>query len=191
MAKSASDLRRERTLARIIECAQQLADEHGLDGFTMDELADEVGVSRRTLFNYVPSKVDAVLGPADYLTQADIDSFLAGEPTGNLASDVRELTLTLLRRDGATQESVLRTARLRQQEPILKALTIRGERVTDQLAELVRHREPDLDPRVIHRFAVLTMTVLSDAVDSFVLEPERGLDLHFAQLYDDTRALFA
>ena len=36
--------------------------EHGLDGFTMEQLAERVGVSRRTLFYYFPAKDDAVLG---------------------------------------------------------------------------------------------------------------------------------
>ena len=50
------------TSERITLCAQVLADEHGLDGFTMDELATAADVSRRTLFNHFPGKVDAVLG---------------------------------------------------------------------------------------------------------------------------------
>lgn len=34
----------------------------GLAGFTVEELCEEVGVSRRTFFNYYASKEDAVLG---------------------------------------------------------------------------------------------------------------------------------
>ena len=55
--------RRQRMLHRITLTAQRLTDERGLDGFTMDDLAEAVDVSRRTLFNYFPGKVDAVLGP--------------------------------------------------------------------------------------------------------------------------------
>ena len=55
--------RKVSTAHRITTCAQRLTDQHGLDGFTMDDLAAEAGVSRRTLFNYFPGKVDAVLGP--------------------------------------------------------------------------------------------------------------------------------
>lgn len=36
--------------------------EHGLAGFTIEQVCDEVGVSRRTFFNYFPSKDEAVLG---------------------------------------------------------------------------------------------------------------------------------
>ena len=40
----------------------QLTQGRGLDGWTMEDLAGAAEVSRRTLFNYFSSKVDAVLG---------------------------------------------------------------------------------------------------------------------------------
>ena len=42
---------------------ERLADDRGFDGFTMDELAAAAAVSRRTLFNHVSGKLEAVLGP--------------------------------------------------------------------------------------------------------------------------------
>src|SRR5262245_7061502 len=59
---SASEDRKSSTARRITVCAQRLTDERGFDGFTMDDLAEAAGLSRRTLFNYFPSKADAVLG---------------------------------------------------------------------------------------------------------------------------------
>lgn len=53
---------RAATAARIVRSARRLADQHGVDGFTLDDLAEAAGVSRRTLFNYFPTKYDAVLG---------------------------------------------------------------------------------------------------------------------------------
>ena len=58
---------------RITVCAQRLTDELGLDGFTMDELAAAADVSRRTLFNYFPGKIDAVLGSPPDLSAAVVD----------------------------------------------------------------------------------------------------------------------
>ena len=58
------ELKKVETTRRITLCAQRLTDERGLDGFTMDDLAEAAEVSRRTLFNYFPGKVDAVLGAA-------------------------------------------------------------------------------------------------------------------------------
>ena len=36
--------------------------EHGLSGFTIEQLCESVGVSRRTFFNHFGSKEDVVLG---------------------------------------------------------------------------------------------------------------------------------
>ena len=41
--------RRRATSYRISVCAQELTEERGLEGFTMEELAEAAGVSRRTL----------------------------------------------------------------------------------------------------------------------------------------------
>ena len=83
MSESAIDLKRQLVADAITRCAQQLADEHGLDGFTMDQLAECAGVSRRTLFNYVPGKLDAVLGSMQEPDPEVFSEFLAGGPTGS------------------------------------------------------------------------------------------------------------
>jgi AcrR family transcriptional regulator len=62
--------------------ARRLTAEHGLGGFTIDELCAEVGVSRRTFFNYFASKENAVLGlPARLDVSGLVESFVeAGRP---------------------------------------------------------------------------------------------------------------
>ena len=70
--------RRLSTTLRIARCARRLAADRGLDGFTMEELAQEAGVSRRTLFNYFPGKVDAVLGPMPEPADEALDLFREG-----------------------------------------------------------------------------------------------------------------
>lgn len=56
--------KREKTRLSLIRHARRLTAERGLGGFTIDELCTQVGVSRRTFFNYFASKDDAVIGAA-------------------------------------------------------------------------------------------------------------------------------
>ena len=50
------------TALRLTAVSRRLTAEHGLNGFTIEELCAEVGISRRTFFNYFPSKDEAVIG---------------------------------------------------------------------------------------------------------------------------------
>jgi AcrR family transcriptional regulator len=58
--------RRERkaqeTSSRLTSVSRRLTAERGLGGFTVQEVCDEIDISRRTFFNYFPSKEDAILG---------------------------------------------------------------------------------------------------------------------------------
>lgn len=54
--------RMQETSARLSSVSRRLTAEHGLSGFTIEQACDEVGVSRRTFFNYFASKEDAVIG---------------------------------------------------------------------------------------------------------------------------------
>lgn len=89
--------KRARTTYAITRAARELAADKGYDEFTLEELADRAGVSRRTLFNYFDGKLEATLGGGPQLTQNDIDTFLAGGPTGEFVDDVVVLVLSVLR----------------------------------------------------------------------------------------------
>ena len=104
--------RRQETSFRISRCAQRLTEERGLDGFTMDELAESAGVSRRTLFNYFPGKVDAVLGEAPQISQEALADFRSRGAGSNLVNDLRELAAELLDTKQLNREDIERTRHL-------------------------------------------------------------------------------
>ncbi|GAB3651946.1 TetR family transcriptional regulator [Zhihengliuella somnathii] len=58
----ARERRKEATYEALVAHARELTMKHGLAGFTVEELAEAAGVSRRTFFNYFQTKDDAVLG---------------------------------------------------------------------------------------------------------------------------------
>src|SRR3954462_3338186 len=109
MTQSATSLREQKrwqTSHRITLCALRLTDEHGLDGFTMEDLAEAADVSRRTLFNYFPRKADAVLGEMPDIAEAALAAFRSGGPHGNLIDDLTELARLALLVKEPDRESV-------------------------------------------------------------------------------------
>ncbi|OUS88566.1 TetR/AcrR family transcriptional regulator [Rhodococcus sp. NCIMB 12038] len=72
---------RERTrqaVAReITEAANALFIDRGYEATTIDDIATAVGMSRRNVFRYFPTKEDLVLGKLDYLVEELVDGFRA------------------------------------------------------------------------------------------------------------------
>src|SRR3954453_11482247 len=82
-AAGVRERRRAETSLRITEVARRLTAERGLHGFTVEQVCEEVGTSRRTFFNYFPAKDDAIIGsPEDVLDPAAVERFLASGPRG-------------------------------------------------------------------------------------------------------------
>ena len=163
------------TRVRIVRCAQRLCLNAGFDGFTMDELAEAAEVSRRTLFNYFPSKVDAVLGAAEAPDLASpglqevADRFRAGGPHGRLGDDLAELARHLLATQVIDRESArLRRTVLTSSPRLLGVIHERFETLAEQIVGLVLEREgPDFGP-VRARLAVgVLVAVFDSAMEAF------------------------
>lgn len=70
--QSLRERRREQTWTAIHEAALKRVREYGMRGTTVEEIAQEAGVSPRTFFNYFPSKEDAVLGLREPVVSEEI-----------------------------------------------------------------------------------------------------------------------
>lgn len=57
---SLRDKKRRQTSRALAQASFDLTREHGLDGYTIDDVVDRVGVSRRTFANYFSCKEEAV-----------------------------------------------------------------------------------------------------------------------------------
>lgn len=177
--------KQEQTRGRIVRCAQRLCLDSGFDGFTMDELAEEAGVSRRTLFNYFPSKVDAVLGGAqapDFASEelaSVAATFRDGGPHGRLVDDLADLTRHLLATQTIDRESArLRRSVLTSSPRLLQVIHERFEAVALQIVDLVLEREGAGFGPVRARVAVGVLVAVFDAaLESFAEGDADGPEL--------------
>lgn len=144
MSESATLRERQRvdTERRITICAQRLTDELGLDGFTMEDLAEAAAVSRRTLFNYFPSKIDAVLGNPPDLPPSVLAIFCAGGPHGHVVDDLGELASVLLSSKVLTRDEMELGRRIVMATPrLMLAVHERFEQLSGEFADLILARE--------------------------------------------------
>ncbi|WP_148613545.1 TetR/AcrR family transcriptional regulator [Nocardioides rubriscoriae] len=183
---------RAATSQHITLCALRLTDEHGLDGFTMDDLAAAAEVSRRTLFNYFPGKLDAVLGEWPTLDDDDVDEFRAGGPAGDLLLDLRTLVLPLLGDTSADREMLAMSRRaLRSNPRLMGAIHERYEAISHDVIDHVVAREGSGFGKANAKIAVTILAALFDAsFDSFLDDPRmRPFAHHFDQSLTTARSL--
>lgn len=176
--------KRLQTYAALIHHARTLTAERGLAGFTVDELAEQVGVSRRTFFNYFNSKEDAVLGvkpidPLEPFAQGFVDSGSV-EP----AVPLRQALTTLILQGFSTMEEVPR-AHLRmfmtimREEPALLRRMLQATREREhELAGLIARREglPPGDP-FAEDVAAFVAHLMKRSFDRFFGHPDDGVEL--------------
>jgi len=195
MTESATlrQVKRLQTERRISRCAQQLTDERGLDGFTMDELAERAEVSRRTLFNYFPSKLDAVLGPLPLISEEACSAFLAGGPTGDLIDDLAALADDILDAHDVDREDMERGKRVIIGEPRLVVIAHeRFEKVLGEFTDLILEREGARIDRPRARLLIrLLVTLFECAMAASIAGDDRPLDELFDENLHTARALLA
>ncbi|MBD8868052.1 TetR/AcrR family transcriptional regulator [Nocardioides donggukensis] len=165
MSQSANTLegRKVTTAHRINVCALGLTDAHGLDGFTMEDLADAAGVSRRTLFNYFPSKVDAVLGREPVIEPALLERFRAGGPHGTLLDDIEVVVAELFAGDELTRDEADTARRVVRSTPrLILAVHERFEAAVTEFTSVILDRE---GPEFGQSRARLLVTLLASLYD--------------------------
>ncbi|TQL66542.1 TetR family transcriptional regulator [Nocardioides albertanoniae] len=126
----------------LIEAAQRLVGERGLDEVTVEEISAEAGLSTRTFFNYFDTKDDAVLGIQEVELDAEVRAqFVSGGPSGRLMSDLESLVAGFLRDGAPNIEQGERAMRLMASDPRLVQRHIAWhQRVIGELEELLAER---------------------------------------------------
>lgn len=187
-----SQRRRRGTLLRVQTAAIRLTLDRGLDGFTMDDLAEQVDVSRRTLFNYVGDKLTAVLGADEALTDARVAEFIATETSGRPLETLMRLVLDWVEESdpGVDLNDVARQLqRAIANEPRLtREVVRRGSQVVARMSDLLVEKEgwsaDDVRARVI---ASTVQTLLNEATKRTLDATNVGAVTHT----ENVRAVFA
>ncbi|WP_315501721.1 TetR family transcriptional regulator [Actinomyces radicidentis] len=107
--------RARRTRDAIQASALRLAHERGYDATTVEDVAADAGVSRRTVFNYFPTKIDMfVHGPLAPEAEA-VEAFIASD--GDLLDDLGALIASADPRDGDDAEDFRRLRAVFRENP--------------------------------------------------------------------------
>lgn len=154
--------KREATRSAITKAARIFTAQKGLNGFTIEQLCEEVGVSRRTFFNYFPSKEDAILGhlldefPADAIAAFEAggapESGVERGPHGlstTLLRDLHRLTCAMIDELDLTREHITDLLAAMKTEPQVMMKIVGSAQTREQeFAELIAQREqlPPDDP---------------------------------------------
>jgi len=183
------EAKRHQTARRLQQCGLRLTLEHGFDGWTIDDLANAADVSRRTVFNYFDGKADVVLGPTIEVDPHQVETFVAGGPTGRLFDDLIVLAHEVIR-DRSDEQLISSLRRAVVGDSRLLALVHdRLEGAATGLVECVRQREGDGYPAQQSRLLLkLLLTFFDHALDRISADPSRTFAEHFDATVADARS---
>jgi AcrR family transcriptional regulator len=157
--------RKALTAAELEAAAYRLFGERGFDNVTVDDIAVEADVSRRTFFRYFASKEDVLL--ADHFVQlARLREAMASRPDDEpIVTALRNSVLSLTTDFEERKEKVVIRARLMRDTPSLQARSLVHQQLWENaMQEMVADRlgvDPvkDLRPGVVAAAALAAMRV--------------------------------
>lgn len=157
--------RKALTASELEAAAYRLFGERGFDNVTVDDIAAEADVSRRTFFRYFASKEDVLL--ADHFVQlARLREAMAARPKDEpIVTALRNAVLSLTSDFEERKEKVILRARLMRDTPSLQARSLVHQKLWEEaMQEMVADRlgvDPvkDLRPGVVAAAALAAMRV--------------------------------
>ncbi|GAB2505529.1 Transcriptional regulator, TetR family [Corynebacterium atrinae] len=160
--RSLRERKRARTRRRIEDAATALVVKHGFENITIDDICREADISRRSFFNYMESKDEAVLGLPRLVMSDDRRRDFVSEPSANVvataldyvAATIDDLEAADLE-DGADEEFLATLKERRHQimtsEPSVALLSL--NRFREQSAKMhqlvVEHLEAHPGDRIL------------------------------------------
>ncbi len=179
-----------RTRRDLCHRARQLTVERGLSGFTVDELCADVGVSRRTFFNYFSGKEAAVVGhDADSIDEAALAAFISGDdgaPT--LLDALAELAITTIAGWDDDHDAIDPHALVEREPHLLPHMIGAGRQLEQRIVAAIEEREglAPGDP-LARTAAVVIGSLVGNAGQRFFSNPDTGRE-DFASILRDSVA---
>jgi AcrR family transcriptional regulator len=161
--------KRAATRAAITAVARALTAERGLNGYTVEEVCERADISRRTFFNYFPTKEDAILGHIDDGIPADVlEEFVAGgkaSPPGEISptlfQDLVRLSLRLSEHMAASEEETRQLIGVVKKEPqlILRIIGVTEQREAQFASDVALREGVAADHPVVQMAVALLGTI--------------------------------
>lgn len=170
--------KKARTRSALVARARRLTAEVGLSGFTVQQLADDVGISRRTFFNHFPTKESAVLGIENGLDDALIDRFgrarRADAPDRrHLLDDLADMAIAHFDAMNPTASDLDDLVTALQREPrLIQALIVTGRAEQRRFVDLLAESDPSQDRASAEVAAVAFEALARLSVDLFLRDGE-------------------
>src|SRR5437016_11716465 len=159
--------RKRLTAAELEAAALRLFSERGFDSVTVDDIAAEADVSRRTFFRYFASKEDVLL--ANHFVQLARlrDAMAARPPDEPILTALRNALLSMTGDFEDRKEMVILRGRIMRDTPSLQARSLVLQKAwEDAMQEMVAERLK-VDPALDLRPGVVSATTLAELGVSF------------------------
>ena len=191
--------KRAATHSAITSAARGLTAEHGLAGFTVEELCEQVGISRRTFFNYFPAKEDAVLGAPTAVPEELTEPFIKAGTTDpglspTLLQDLVDLSVAHMESMAVSRMELDQLKDALSTEPRLVLKLMQGTREADErLRRLISRREhlEEDDPQVTAVATVFSALIQRAGPEFFDPENTRSYRAVLTSTVESARAAFS
>ena len=171
-------LRRLRTRSELVGEARRLTAEHGLAGFTIEQLCEAVGISRRTFFNHFASKDDVVVGTALDDDDEALEAYASSRRDPRLPAlsttldDLAALVVQRVEQVGLTRSRAAEFKAAVDREPrLLQAMMAQGDEQQRRVsAAIAAHERLDADDPRIGVVVTLALALVQRAMGRFFFD---------------------
>ncbi|MBD2859424.1 TetR family transcriptional regulator [Spongiibacter sp. KMU-158] len=175
MTLTLRERRRLETARDIQRASLKLARERGLDNLTTEAIADAVGISTRTFFNYYPNKEAACFGEPPRFTEEAKAQLREG--TAALPEDLRAFLSLHFEEMAGTEDIIRDIGPLAHENEKLRWLL--DEHLRDlavDLAKCLKTRLPGSSDNVRLEIAKWALQSLGSAIDLWRAKPKQSLN---------------